>query len=190
MDILSNLAFGFGVAVTPAEPRLLLHRRLPRHPDRRAARHRPGRDGGDAAAADFQPQSGDRHDHARRHLLRRAVRRLDHRDPGQHSGQVVVGRHHHRRPPDGAAGARRAGARHRRDRLIHRRLHRDAGGRAVLAAARRHRAEVRAGGLFLADGVRPGRRGGAGARLACARRSRWWCSACCSASSAPTSIPA
>ena len=32
-------------------------------------------------------------DHARRHLLRRAVRRLDHGDPGQPAGRIVLGRH-------------------------------------------------------------------------------------------------
>ena len=31
-------------------------------------------------------------DHAGRHLLRRPVRRLDDRDPGQHAGRNVVGR--------------------------------------------------------------------------------------------------
>ena len=105
-------------------------------------------------------------DHARRHLLRRAVRRLDHRDPGQYSGRDLLRRHHARRLPDGAARPRRAGARHRRDRLVHRRLHRHAGGRLFRPAACRGRAQVRPGGLFFADGVRADRGGGAGARLA------------------------
>ena len=61
---------------------------------------------------------------------------------------------------------RRAGARHRRDRLVHRRLHRDAGGRLFRPAAGRGRAQVRPGGIFFADGVRPDRGGRAGARLA------------------------
>ena len=55
MDILSNLALGFGVAVTLQNLALLLHRRVPRHADRRAAGHRPGRDGRDAVAAHVQP---------------------------------------------------------------------------------------------------------------------------------------
>ncbi len=42
------------------------------------------------------------------------------------------------------------------------------------------RAEVPARRLFLADGVRAGRRGGAGARLAAQGDRAWWCSACCS----------
>ena len=81
-------------------------------------------------------------------------------------GEIVLRRHHARRLPDGAARPRRAGARHRRDRLVRRRLHRHAGGRLFRAAAGRGRAEVRPGGVFLADGVRPDRGGGAGARLA------------------------
>ena len=104
-------------------------------------------------------------DHAGRHLLRRAVRRLDHRDPGQHPGRIVVGRHHARRPSDGAQRPRRAGARHRGDRLVRRRLHRHLGGGLFRAAARRGGAEIRPGRVFLADGVRPDCGGGAGARL-------------------------
>ena len=52
-----------------------------------------------------------RHDHAGRHLLRRAVWRLDHRHPGQRAGRDVVGRHLHRRPRDGQAGQGRDRAR-------------------------------------------------------------------------------
>ena len=85
-----------------------------RHADRRAARHRPGGDHRDAAADHLQPEPGGGAHHARRHLLRRAVRRLDHRDPGQPAGRVGLGGHLPRRLPDGAPGARRAGARHRR----------------------------------------------------------------------------
>ena len=69
-----------------AEHRLLLHRLLPRHAGRRASRHRSGGDGGDAAAVHVQPRAGAGADHAGRHLLRRAIRRLDHGDPGQHPG--------------------------------------------------------------------------------------------------------
>ena len=63
-------------------------------------------------------------------------------------------------------GPRGAGARHRRDRLVHRGLRRDAAGRAVGAAAGGGRAEVLAGGILLADAVRAGRGDRAGARLA------------------------
>ena len=62
----------------------------------------------------FNVAAGRRADHAGRHLLRRAVRRLDHRDPGQPAGRNLGGGHLHRRLPDGAAGPRRTGARHRR----------------------------------------------------------------------------
>jgi putative tricarboxylic transport membrane protein len=43
-------------------------------------------------------------DHAGRHLLRRAVRRLDHRHPGQPAGRIVLGGDRDRRLPDGAQG--------------------------------------------------------------------------------------
>ena len=134
------------------------------------------------------PVSG--HDHARRHLLRRAIRRLDHGDPGQHPGRSVVRRHHHRRPPDGAAGPRRAGARHRGDRLVLRRLRRDAAHMRRGAAARGDRARIRAGGIFLAHGLRPDRGRGAGARLGDQGDRHGGARACCSGLPAPTSIPA
>ena len=53
----------------------------------------------------FGARSDRRADHARRHLLRRAVRRLDHGDPGQHPRRGDLGRHRARRPPDGASRA-------------------------------------------------------------------------------------
>ena len=190
MDIFANLAVGFGVALTVNNLLYCFIGVFLGTADRRAARHRAGRDHRDAAAAHLQPRCRDCAHHAGGHLLRRAVRRLDHGDPGQPAGRVVGGRHHARRLPDGAAGARRSGARHRGDRLVHRRLRRDARGRAVLAAACRGRAELRAGRLLLADGARPDRRRRAGAAARCARRSPWWCLGSCSGSSAPTSIPA
>ena len=55
-------------------------------------------------------------------------------------GESVVGGHGARRLQDGAAGQGRAGARDRRDRLVHRRHDRDRAGRAVRAAAGRGRA--------------------------------------------------
>ena len=69
--------------------------------------------------------------HAGGHLLRRAVRRLDHVDPGEHARRGVVDRHLHRRPSDGAAGARRGGARRRGARLV---LRRDCVGTMFIAA--------------------------------------------------------
>ena len=108
-----------------AEPVLLLRRRAGRHLHRRAARHRPDRDDRDAAAAHLLPDAGLLADHARRHLLRLAIWRLHHGDPDQPAGRSVVLGHGDRRLPDGAAGAGRAGARHRGDRLVHRRHLRD-----------------------------------------------------------------
>ena len=92
------------------EPVLRARRRLDRHADRRAARHRPDRHHRDAAAADLPSRADLRPDHARRHLLRRAVWRLDHRDPGEPAGRDLLGGDLHRRPPDGAPGPRRRGA--------------------------------------------------------------------------------
>ena len=70
--------------------------------DRRAPRH--GRVTGDFAAASLHLQTGrsDRRLHSvRRHLLRRAIRRLDDQHPHQHAGREFFGRHRHRRLPDG-----------------------------------------------------------------------------------------
>ena len=113
--------------------------RLPgRHPGRHAARHRTARRHQHPAAGDLRPRrhQGDRH--AGRHLLRLAVRRLDHLDPDAHSGRGRLGDDLHRRLRHGAEGPRRRGALHRRGRLVHRRHvrrhHADRGG----AAARRH----------------------------------------------------
>ncbi len=119
------------------------------------------------AAADFvHPTTGVGVDPARRHLLRRPVRRLDHRHPGQHPGRGVLGRHHHRRSPDGASGTRRTGARHRRAGFVLRRLCLDAADRARGSAACGRSLAVRSGGIFLPDGVRLGRSRRSGARIA------------------------
>ena len=122
------------------EPPVLPHRRADRHADRRPAGHRPGRDRRDAAADHVLSAAGLGADHARRHLLRRPVWRLDHRDPGQPSGRELLRRHLPRRLPDGAAGPRRAGARGRGAELAVRRAVCDLLHRAVRAAARRGRA--------------------------------------------------
>ena len=82
-------------------------RRDPRHRGRRAARHRAHGDGGPAAADHLRVRRGRLADHARRHLLRRPVRRLDDGHPAQPAGRVVLGGDGPRRPPDGAAGAGR-----------------------------------------------------------------------------------
>ena len=75
----------------PGEPALRRHRRAPRHLRRRPAGHRPGHGGGAAAARDLRPRADLGLHHVRRHLLRRHVRRLDDRDPAQHTGRVRVG---------------------------------------------------------------------------------------------------
>src|SRR5438046_354964 len=81
-------------------------------------------------------------------------------------GRGIVGGDHHRRPPDGAAGTRRPGARHRRHRLVLRRLRLDPADRVRGAAAGGRRPAVRTGRVFLADGLRPDRGRGAGAWIA------------------------
>ena len=106
-----------------------------------------------------------RADHAGRHLLRRAVRRLDDGDPGQHPRRGHLRRHHARRPSDGQAGPRRRGARHRRHRLLHRRLRRHHHHRRAGCSADGHGLAVRPGRLFLADGAGAHVRRRAGARL-------------------------
>src|SRR5262249_9599881 len=62
-------------------------RRIGWHLGRRSARHRLGRHHCHAAADHLRPAAGRRADHARGHLLRRAVRRLDHPRAGQHPGR-------------------------------------------------------------------------------------------------------
>ena len=147
------------------ERRALLSRLPDRHADRRAAGRRTDRDHRDAAAAHLRPRPDRRADHAGRHLLRRPVRRLDDGDPRQHSRRGDRRRHGARRPPDGQAGPRRHRARHRGDRLVHRRHRRDDHHRRGGEAADDARAAVRPGRLLLADGARPDVRRRAGARI-------------------------
>ena len=83
MELFNNLVFGFSVALTLQNCWYCFIGVLARHADRRAARHRAARHHRDAAADHLQPAADRGADHAGRHLLRRAVRRLDHGDPGQ-----------------------------------------------------------------------------------------------------------
>ena len=166
MGVLHDLVFGLGVAVTWQNLLYCFVGCVLGTLVGRAAGHRAGSDGRHAAAVHLQARADPGADHARRHLLRRPVWRVDHRDPRQHPRRGVLGGDDARRLPDGAARSRRPGARHRRDRLVLRRLRRHRVDRAVRPAARRHRAQVQPGGIFLADGVRPRRRDRAGARLA------------------------
>ncbi len=105
-------------------------------------------------------------DHAGRHLLRRAVRRLHHRHPGEPAGGIVLGRDGDRRLPDGKAGPRGPGACGRGPGLVLRRLCRHLDPGRVCRAADRSRFQVRPGRILLADGAGPDRRRGAGFRLA------------------------
>ena len=165
MDLLNNLSLGLTVARQLPEPALRPDRLHGRHADRRAARHRPRGDHRHAAA-DHLPPAADRvADHAGRHLLRRAVRRLDDVDPGQPAGRGVVGGHLHRRLPDGAQGPRRRRPFDLGGGLLLCRHRRHDHHRAVRRTADAHGAEIRPGRLLLADGARPGRRRGAGQRL-------------------------
>ena len=134
-------------AVQPADGDL---RRRHRHPDRRVAGDRPAVGRGVAAAAHLRHGSDLGDHHARGALRRHDVRRHDHLGADQHAGRVGVGRDLHRRLPDGAAGASRCRARHRRDRLVHRRHDRrrpaDAGvaGAGALVARLRPARDLRA----------------------------------------------
>ncbi len=147
------------------ESRLRPHRLSPGHADRRAARHRPDPHHRHAAADHLRSRSAVVTHHAGRHLLRRAIRRLDHIDPGEHPRRGRLDRHLPRRSRDGEAGPRRRRARRGGAGLFFRRLRRHHLHRGVRPAARRHRAGIQLAGLFLADGARARHRGDPGARL-------------------------
>ena len=166
MELLSHLALGFSVAHDARQPDVRVHRLAARHADRRAAGHRARRDHRHAAADDLCAAAGIGAHHARRHLLRRAIRWFDDVDPAQHAGRNLVRRDLPRRPPDGAQGPSRRGARDRRAGLVLRRDHRHGLCRDRGDPAVRIRAQVRARRVFFADGAGPDRRRGAGARLA------------------------
>ena len=87
------------------QPLRVLHRCPGRDPGRRAARHRARRRHGPPAAVDLRDASRHRADHARGHLLRRHVRRLDHVHPRQRPRRGRLGRHLARRLPDDEEGA-------------------------------------------------------------------------------------
>ena len=174
----------------PDEPAVRRHRRAARHRGGRAAGHRPG-DDGRAAAADHlqrQPQRGVHH--VRRHLLRRHVRRVDHLDPAEHAGGVLVGDHRDRGQQDGQG---RAAPRRRWPRRPSGRS-----SRAPSAPSCSPRSPRRSRGSPSRSARRrtwrsccspSSRSPRCWARRSCAGRSRW-CSAWRSASSASTSSPA
>ena len=78
-ELFSNLRSWFQRRPHADQSSAVSDRRAGRYAGRRAARHRHHRDGCDAAADHLRPAAGRRADHARRHLLRRAIWRLDHR---------------------------------------------------------------------------------------------------------------
>ena len=140
MEFLDNLALGFSVALSPITLLYCADRRVRRHVHRRAARHRPDRDRRHAVA-DHLPSAPDRGaDHARRHLLRRHVWRLDHLDPAAAAGRRLLGGDRGRGLSDGAAGPRRHRAGDDHGGLVLRRLRRHCLRRHARAAARPCRA--------------------------------------------------
>src|SRR5687768_12348532 len=103
MDLLRDLALGFDVALSWDNlfycfVGTLVGTLVGVLPGTGAARHAR-----DAAADHLLAAAGRRPDHVGGHLLRRAVWRLDQRDPGQRSGRVLLVRHDARRLSDGAA---------------------------------------------------------------------------------------
>ena len=165
-NFFSHLAVGFGVALTPDQPAVRADRYAARHADRRVAWHRSGGDDRDAAADDLRAAARVGADHARRHLLRRAIRRLDDGDPAQHARRIVVGGHVPRRLPDGAQGPGRRRAGDCSARVVLCRDVRDGACRSSFAAVVGGRSQVRPGRILLADGAGADRRSGARARLA------------------------
>ena len=145
--LLGSAAAGRAVVRVPR-----LHRR---HAGRRAARHRPARRHLHPAAAHLRARRHQRDRDARRHLLRLAIRRLDHLDPAAHPGRSRLGDDLHRRQRDGAQGPGRRRALHRGGRLVHRRDIRRDRADGDRAAARGLRAALRPARIHRAAGARP-----------------------------------
>ena len=140
----------------PVRQSLVRLPRLPgRHAGRRAAGDRPAFGHQHPAAGDLRPQRHPGRDHARRHLLRLAIWRLDHLDPDAHSRRGLVGDDLHRRLRHGQEGPRRRGALHRRGRIVDRRHLRRHHAHRGGAAARHAGAALRAAGIHRAPGARP-----------------------------------
>lgn len=92
------------------KPTLLPDRRAPGHAGRRSARHRTDLNDGRAPSAHVHAAGRRRPHHARGHLLRRAIRWLNHRDSRQPAGRELCGRDLHRWSSDGTSGPRRSRA--------------------------------------------------------------------------------
>ena len=152
---LLSLAHGFSVAFEPTNLWYAFLGCLVGTLGRRFAGHRAAGRHFDPAAGDIRPQRHAGHHHARRHLLRLAIWRLDHLDPDAHSGRSLVGDDLHRRLRHGKEGPRRRSALHCGGRLVDRRDRRRSGPHVGRAAARDHRAAVRAAGIHRPAGARP-----------------------------------
>ena len=90
MDLINNLALGFGVAFTLQNLLYAFFGALLGTLIGVLPGLGPGGDDRDAAAGDLRARRHAGADHAGRHLLRRAVRRLDHRHPDQRAGRIVA----------------------------------------------------------------------------------------------------
>ena len=110
------------------QPAVLLLWRTGRNFGGRAAGYIAPEHGGHAAAVHLWHGADIGSDHAGRHLLWRAVRRLDVRHTGQCAGRDFRSGHLFGRPSAGQAGQGRQGAGHRRHRFVHRRYVRHAAG--------------------------------------------------------------
>ena len=166
MELLDNLGLGFATALSPWNLLYAFIGCLLGHRRRRAAGPGTAGDHRHAPAADLLAAAGLGPDHALGHLLRRAVWRLDHRDPDQPARGILLGGDRDRRLPDGQERPGGPGAGDRRAGLVLRRLGRDRDPGAVRAAARQRGARVRPGRVFLAHGAGPGGLGGPGLGLA------------------------
>ena len=107
--------------------------------------------------------------HVRRHLLRRHVRRLDHHHPAQHAGRIGLDRHRARGQQDGATAAPARRSRRARSAPSSPARIATVAAHAARAAGGGGRAQVRAGGVLRADGVRLHHRVGGARRLDRAR---------------------
>ena len=130
--------------------------RLPgRHHRRRIAGHRAAFRHQHSLASNFRPRHHQVGGDAGRHLLRLAIRRLDHFDPDADPGRSLLGHDLHRRLCDGAERTRWRSLVHRRRRLVGRRHVRGADADVDRAAARHIRAALRAAGIYRAACARP-----------------------------------
>ena len=100
------ILLGLETALQPINILYLLRSASRSAPGRRAARHRARRRRWRCCCRSPSVRPGRLADHARRHLLRRAVRRLDDGDPDQPARRVLLGGDGARRAPDGPTRAR------------------------------------------------------------------------------------